>query len=104
MANGESSKSMTRKFGKLESLCGKHFRRWQMEMYMVLKSLKIVYVLNTPLIEVVEEETMEHAKRRRKWEEDNDICRVYILHGLSKPSFMFMKDMILLECYGKLWN
>ncbi len=51
MNNGESSMLMTRKFGRLERLCGKHFRRWQKDE------------------EVVEDEIMEQTKRRCKVEE-----------------------------------
>ncbi len=87
MMNGESSMSMTRKYGNLVSLSGQHFRKWQMEVYMFLKSLKVVYVLNTPFEEVVYGEGLEYKGRRRRWEQDNDICRIHILHGMSNALF-----------------
>ncbi len=87
MANGESSMSMTRKFGTLESLCGKHFRRWQMEIYMALTSRNLVYVLHTPLEEVVDRESLEQSSRHTEWENDDYLCRTYILCGMSNALF-----------------
>ncbi len=92
---------MTRKFGKLVSLCGEHFRKWQMEIYMLLKSLKVGYVLNTPFEEVVYGEGLEYKGRLRKWEQDNDICRIHILHGMSNALFYFYERY---DLASELWE
>ncbi|XP_052621692.1 uncharacterized protein LOC128127281 [Lactuca sativa] len=84
MASGDSMKDMTSNFDKLNKFEGQDFRRWQKKMHFLLTTLKVVYVLSTPmsvLPESVEDEPLEATKRRSKWENDDYICRGHILNG-----------------------
>nr|KAJ0197979.1 hypothetical protein LSAT_V11C700346810 [Lactuca sativa] len=85
MASGDSVKEMTSKFEKLNKFEGQDFRRWQKKMKFLLTTLKVVYVLSTPmpvLTESVEDEPLEATRRRSKWENDDYICRGHILNEL----------------------
>nr|GEV44851.1 hypothetical protein [Tanacetum cinerariifolium]GEV49046.1 hypothetical protein [Tanacetum cinerariifolium] len=55
---------MATKFGKFIKFEGSDFRRWKKKMYFLLTNLKVVYALSTPMSEYVEEETLEHTKKR----------------------------------------
>nr|GEV99279.1 putative zinc finger, CCHC-type [Tanacetum cinerariifolium] len=85
--NGESVKDMTRKFDKLVKFEGQDFRRWQKKMHFLLTTLKVVYVLSTPSPVWSENETLETARKRMKWENDDYICRGPILNGMSDSLF-----------------
>nr|GEU42852.1 zinc finger, CCHC-type [Tanacetum cinerariifolium] len=52
MMNGEYVKDMTSKFDKLAKFEGHDFRRWQKKMHFLLTTLKVVYVLSTPSLEM----------------------------------------------------
>src|SRR5581483_10604223 len=97
----ESVKDMTSKFSKLEKFQGVDFRRWQKKMHFLLTTLKVVYVLSTPMPEIVEDETLEMTRRRSKWENDDYICRGHILNGMSDPLFDIYQNV---ENAKKLWN
>ena len=49
---------MTSKFAKPYKFEGHGFRRWQKKMHFLLTTLKVVYVLSTPMPEMIEEETV----------------------------------------------
>ena len=49
--------------------------------------LKAMYVLTTPMPEIVEDETLEATRHRSKWENDDYICRGHILNGMPDPLF-----------------
>ncbi|GKC24257.1 hypothetical protein Tco_1026407 [Tanacetum coccineum] len=79
---GNTVKEMTTNFGKLDKFEGHDFiRRWQKKMHLLLTTLKVVYVLTTPMPELMEDDTAEAIKRRAKWENDDYICRGHILNG-----------------------
>ena len=63
----ESVKEMTSKFTKLEKFQGVDFRRWQKKIYFLLTTLKVVYVLSTPMPEIMVDEPFEVTRRRCKW-------------------------------------
>ncbi|XP_021980363.1 uncharacterized protein LOC110876500 [Helianthus annuus] len=86
MASG-SMKDMTNKVDKLEKFEGVDFRRWQKKMHFLLTSLKVVYVLTTPILEIQEEGNLEQIRKRSKWKNDNYICLGHILNGMSDPLF-----------------
>ncbi|GKA62942.1 hypothetical protein Tco_0762461 [Tanacetum coccineum] len=46
---GNTVKEMTTNFGKLDKFEGHDFRRWQKKMHFLLTTLKVVYVLTTPM-------------------------------------------------------
>ncbi|GJZ05886.1 zinc finger, CCHC-type containing protein [Tanacetum coccineum] len=49
-------------------------------MHFLLTTLKVVYVLTTPMPELLEDDTMEAIRRRAKWENHDYICRGHILN------------------------
>nr|GEW63546.1 zinc finger, CCHC-type [Tanacetum cinerariifolium] len=55
---------MTTNFGKLDKFEGHDFRRWQKKMHFLLTTLKVVYVLTTPMPELVEDATVEAIRIR----------------------------------------
>ncbi|GJV42668.1 zinc finger, CCHC-type containing protein [Tanacetum coccineum] len=87
MTTRESVKEMTSKFDKLVKFEGQDFRRWQKKMHFLLTTLKVVYVLSTPSPEWSENETLKATRKRMKWENDDYICRVHILNGMSDSLF-----------------
>ncbi|GJY42718.1 zinc finger, CCHC-type containing protein [Tanacetum coccineum] len=78
---------MTTKFGKLDKFEGSNFRRCQKKIHFLLTTLKVVYVLSTPMSEYVEEEMMEQTRKRCKWDNDDYICRRHVLNGMSDALF-----------------
>ncbi|GJW75942.1 zinc finger, CCHC-type containing protein [Tanacetum coccineum] len=56
-------------------------------MHFLLTTLKVVYVLSTPMPEFVEDETLKQTRKRCKWENDDYICRGHILNGMSDALF-----------------
>ncbi|GJZ77065.1 zinc finger, CCHC-type containing protein [Tanacetum coccineum] len=77
---GNMVKDMTMNFGKLDKVEGHDFRRWQKKMYFLLTTLKVVYVLTTPMSELLEDATVEAIRIREKLENDDYICRGHILN------------------------
>ncbi|GJT54841.1 zinc finger, CCHC-type containing protein [Tanacetum coccineum] len=60
---GNTVKEMTTNFGKLDKFEERDFRRWQKKMHFLLTTLKVVYVLTTPIPELMEDDTnAESAK------------------------------------------
>ncbi|GKE03111.1 hypothetical protein Tco_1391094, partial [Tanacetum coccineum] len=49
---GNTVKDMKTNFGKLDKFEGHDFRRWQKKMHFLLTTLKVVYVLTTPMPEL----------------------------------------------------
>nr|GEW62588.1 zinc finger, CCHC-type [Tanacetum cinerariifolium] len=49
-------------------------------MHFLLMTLKVVYVLTTPMPELVEDATVEAIRIRAKWKNDDYICRGHILN------------------------
>ncbi|GKF13746.1 hypothetical protein Tco_0055208 [Tanacetum coccineum] len=61
---GNTVKKMTTNFGKLDKFEGHDFRRWQKKMHSLLTTLKVVYVLTTPMPELLEDATVEAIRIR----------------------------------------
>nr|GEV57295.1 zinc finger, CCHC-type [Tanacetum cinerariifolium] len=78
---------MTTNFEKLDKFEGHDFRRWQKKMHFLLTTLKVVYVLTTPMPKLVEDVTVEAIRIRAKWENDDYICRGHILNGAEKMGY-----------------
>nr|GEU99199.1 zinc finger, CCHC-type [Tanacetum cinerariifolium] len=53
----------------------------------LLTTLNVVYVLTTPMPELVEDATVEAIRIRAKWKNDDYICRGHILNGMSDSVF-----------------
>nr|GEZ02628.1 zinc finger, CCHC-type [Tanacetum cinerariifolium] len=73
-------KEMTTNFGKLDKIEGHDFRRWQKKMHFLLTTLKVFYVLTTPMPELVKDATVEAIRIRAKWKNEDYICRGHILN------------------------
>ncbi|XP_071726505.1 uncharacterized protein [Rutidosis leptorrhynchoides] len=56
-------------------------------MQFLLTTLKLVYVLSFPRPAESDDETMEHAWLRSKWDNDDLMCRGHILNGMSDVLF-----------------
>ncbi|KAL0447375.1 UNVERIFIED_CONTAM: Retrovirus-related Pol polyprotein from transposon RE2 [Sesamum latifolium] len=92
---------MTAKFSKSDKFEGVDFRRWQKKMHFLLTTLKVVYMLSTPISKYVEEETVEQTHRRSKWENDDYIYRGHILNGMSDTLFDIYQNV---ESAKALWD
>nr|GEU61702.1 zinc finger, CCHC-type [Tanacetum cinerariifolium] len=92
---------MTTNFGKLDKFEGHNFRRWQKKMHFLLTTLKVVYVLTTPIPKLVEDATVEAIRIRDKWENDDYICRGNILNGMSDSLFDVYTNV---ESAKELWD
>ncbi|GJS16711.1 zinc finger, CCHC-type containing protein [Tanacetum coccineum] len=90
---GNMVKEMTTNFRKLDKFEGHDFRRWQKKMHFLLTTLKVVYVMSTPIPELMEDDTLEAIRRRAKWENDDYICRGHILNE-DTSSKKFLVDEI----------
>ncbi|KAI3825040.1 hypothetical protein L1987_06515 [Smallanthus sonchifolius] len=101
MVTGESVKEMSSKFSKLDKFQGQDFRRWKKKMHFLLTTLKVVYVLSTPMPEETENETLDQQRRRLKWENDDYICRGHILNGMSDALFDVHQNA---ESARELWD
>nr|GEV63985.1 zinc finger, CCHC-type [Tanacetum cinerariifolium] len=67
----------------------------------VLTTLKVVYVLTTPMPELLEDETVEAIRIGAKWEDDDYICRGHILNGMSDSLFDVYTNV---ELAKELWD
>ncbi|GJU94816.1 zinc finger, CCHC-type containing protein [Tanacetum coccineum] len=94
-------KDMTANFGKLDKFEGHDFRRWQKKMHFLLTTLKVVYVLTTPMSELMKDATVEAIRIRAKWENDDYICRGHILNGMSNSLFDVYTNV---ESAKELWD
>nr|GEU33221.1 hypothetical protein [Tanacetum cinerariifolium] len=90
---GNTMKDMTTNFRKLDKFEGHDFRRWQKKMHFLLTTLMVVYVLTTPMPELLEDATVEELRIREKWENNDYICKGHILNGMS-DSFLMHKRML----------
>nr|GEU86754.1 zinc finger, CCHC-type [Tanacetum cinerariifolium] len=80
---------------------GHDFRRWQKKMHFLLNTLKVVYVLTTPMPELLEDATVEAIRISAKWENEDYICRGHILNGMSNSLFDVYKNF---ESAKELWD
>ncbi|GKA47271.1 zinc finger, CCHC-type containing protein [Tanacetum coccineum] len=70
-------------------------------MHFLLMTLKVVYVLTTPVPELLEDDRVEVIRRRAKWENGDYICRGHILNGMSDPLFDIYQNV---ESAKELWD
>nr|GEU36320.1 zinc finger, CCHC-type [Tanacetum cinerariifolium] len=98
---GNTVKEMTMNFGKLDKFEGHDFRRWQKKMHFLLTTLKVVYVLTTPMPKLLEDATVDAIRIRVKWENDDYICRGHILNGMSDSLFDVYTNV---ESAKELWD
>nr|GEV21405.1 zinc finger, CCHC-type [Tanacetum cinerariifolium] len=98
---GNTVKDMTTNFGKLNKFEGHDFRRWKEKMHFLLTTLMVVYVLTTPMPELVKDATVEAIRIRAKWDNDDYICREHILNGMSDSPFDVYTNV---ESAKELWD
>nr|GEW22531.1 zinc finger, CCHC-type [Tanacetum cinerariifolium] len=98
---GNTVKEMTTNFGKLDKFEGHDFRRWQKKMHFLLTTLKVIYVLTTPMPKLLEDATVEAIRIREKWENDDYICKSHILNGMSGSLFDVYTNV---ESAKELWD
>uniref|UniRef100_A0A1S4CWN7 Zinc finger, CCHC-type n=1 Tax=Nicotiana tabacum TaxID=4097 RepID=A0A1S4CWN7_TOBAC len=99
-----SLKDLTTNFSKLDKFGGVDFCRWQKKIHFLLTTLKVVYVISTarpPEANEVEEEPLESTRERMKWDNDDYICRGYILNGMSDALFDIYQHV---ETAKELWD
>ncbi|GJV68629.1 zinc finger, CCHC-type containing protein [Tanacetum coccineum] len=70
-------------------------------MHFLLTTLKVVYVLTTPMPELLEDDTVDAIRRRAKWENNDYICKGHILNGMSDPLFDIYQNV---ESVKELWD
>ncbi|VFQ98438.1 unnamed protein product [Cuscuta campestris] len=87
MTCGDSVRDLSSKFSKLEKFEGQDFRRWQKKMHFLLTTLKVVYLLSTPMPQIMDDETLEQTRKRCKWQNDDYFCRGHILNDKLPPSW-----------------
>ncbi|XP_071739761.1 uncharacterized protein [Rutidosis leptorrhynchoides] len=99
--SGEMVKEITSRFAKLEKFEGADFRRWQKKMQFLLTTMKLMYLLSTPRPDESDEEIMEHARLRSKWDNDDLMCRDPILNGMFDVLFDVYNSV---EWAKELWD
>nr|GEV86376.1 hypothetical protein [Tanacetum cinerariifolium] len=67
------------------------------KMHFLLTTLKVVYVLTTLMPELLEDATVEAIRIRAKWENDDYICRGYILNGFKHTLKHGKDDLSLIQ-------
>ena len=64
-------------------------------MHFLLTTLKVVYVLSTPMPpEGGENEPLDQQRKRLKWENDDYICRGHILNGMCDGLFDLYQNAV----------
>ncbi|GKA88077.1 hypothetical protein Tco_0809841 [Tanacetum coccineum] len=113
---GNTVKEMTTNFEKLDKFEGHDFRRWQKKMHFLLTTLKVVYVLTTPMPELLEDATVEAIRIRANkkflvsnfnnykmvdsrpvMEQYNELLRIlgqYTQHGLKMDESISVSSII----------
>ncbi|GKA41299.1 zinc finger, CCHC-type containing protein [Tanacetum coccineum] len=83
-------KHMASNFAKLDKFERVDFKRWQKKMHFLLSNMSVVYVITTHIPEDEENTTMEHIRKRNKWENDDYVCREakYMVEDVSSKKFL----------------
>ncbi|GKA81642.1 hypothetical protein Tco_0788334 [Tanacetum coccineum] len=97
---GNTVKDITTNFGKHDKFEVKTFRQAK-RRFILVTNLKVVYVLTTPMPELLEDATVEAIRIRAKWENDDYICRGHILNGMSDSLFDVYTNV---ESAKELWD
>ena len=82
-----SVQELTLNFMKLDKFLGVEFRRWQKKILILFTSLNVAYVISTPKPEEKDNESLEEARKRNKWENDDFIYRGHILNSMCNSLF-----------------
>nr|GEZ39361.1 hypothetical protein [Tanacetum cinerariifolium] len=90
---GNMVKEMTTNFGKLDKFEGHDFRRWQKKMHFLLTTFKMIYVLTTPMLELLEDATVEAIRIRANLKMEESIYVSSIIDKLP-PSWKDFKHTL----------
>ena len=97
-------KMLNHELVKLDCFDGTNFSRWKDKMKFLLTALKLFYVLDPnlmPFPTTSDEETDEIKAQRKKWEEDELICRWHILNTLLDRLYDLYTSM---KSPMEIWN
>ncbi|GKB52496.1 hypothetical protein Tco_0903249 [Tanacetum coccineum] len=56
------------------------YMRWQKKMNFFLTSISVMYVLSTPIPDSGDDAIVESIRKKRKWENDDYVCRGLLLN------------------------
>ena len=97
-------KMLNHELMKLDRFDGTNFSRWKEKMKFLLTALKLFYVLDPNLMPfplASDEDTDEIKAQRKKWEEDELICRGHTFNTLSDRLYDLYTSMKSLK---EIWN
>ena len=97
-------KMLNHELMKLDRFDGTNFSRWKDKMKFLLTALKLFYVLDPNLMHfppTSDEDTDEIKAQRKKWEEDELICRGHTFNTLSDRLYDLYTSMKSLK---EIWN
>nr|GEZ69160.1 hypothetical protein [Tanacetum cinerariifolium] len=87
---------------QLDKFEGVDFGRWLKKMHFLLFSMSVVYVVTTPIPkDGGDDATVEHLRKRAKWDNDDYVCRGLILNGMSYSLFDIYQNV---ESSKELWD
>ncbi|XP_043725696.1 uncharacterized protein LOC122672259 [Telopea speciosissima] len=97
---------------KLDKFEGSLFKRWKGKMFFFLTDLKIVHVLNEEKPKALAKhhwrtssgETPIQIQQCQKWEQDDFMCKGYILNGLSNTLYDVYELKFVDSTLGELWE
>ncbi|GKV49007.1 hypothetical protein SLEP1_g55781 [Rubroshorea leprosula] len=96
-------REMATNFQKLDRFDGGNFIQWQRKMHIFLTTLNISYVLTDARPEENENETLQDTRKRKKWENDDYVCRGCILNGMCDSLFdIYVHESTAKELWDKL--
>ncbi|KAK9750003.1 hypothetical protein RND81_02G165400 [Saponaria officinalis] len=91
-------KEMTTNFGKLDKFEGVDFRRWQKKMHFLLTTLKVVYVLSTPMPELSAKE-LWNALESKYMDEDASSKKFLVSNFMN---YKMVDSRPVMEQYNEL--
>ena len=89
-------KMLNHELVKLDRFDGTNLSRWKDKMKFLFTALKLFYILDPnlmPFPPVSDEDTDEIKAQRKKWEEDELICKGHILNTFSNRLYDLYTSM-----------
>ncbi|GJZ80165.1 hypothetical protein Tco_0645002 [Tanacetum coccineum] len=90
----------TTNFGKLDKFEGHDFRRWQKKMHFLLTTLKVVYVLTTPMPELVEDATWKRRGGYNKGKREDSSSKKFLVSNFN--NYKMVDSRPVMEQYNEL--
>ena len=82
-----SVKDNTSNFLKVDKFLGVEFQRWQKKISILLTSLNVPNVINTPKMKEKKGQTLENTRKHSKWKNSDFIFQRHILNGMNDSLF-----------------